>query len=400
MASKDKDIIIEDELYDGYFNARIRALEAEGLTPQENRQKLADLLRETRVSKGLSLEEVAEITRVRVTYLEAIEQAAYDVLPSRAFAIGYIKAFARALDLDEESLADLYKRESDEGHIKLQAPMGASLEDLKPTRRGYVIAAILIVSMIVMWNIFQRKPDINLEFARKIDQDDRFLTSQNNLIHKGLIFVAKPSPPPPDQDIPAPYFTPGLEAGFALIEAEKNANKTVLLVDEAFQRRKGFNAQGVVYGALPSNSSVIIQAKRPVNLVLRTADGLVHFSQNLAPGGAYRIPKRDQQDLIVDVSDYRAIEVFHNGEFAGGLDSDEMTVGRINVRASEQARALDQVYYNRPVAVSSPQTEIEAPSLPTATEDPIPYVPTETTPTGQETVQGSPTEVEVVGPQP
>src|SRR5438552_1770284 len=54
-------------------------------------------LRAMREARGLSLEALAESTRVRASYLTAIEELQLDKLPSRPFVIGYIRAYAQAL---------------------------------------------------------------------------------------------------------------------------------------------------------------------------------------------------------------------------------------------------------------------------------------------------------------
>lgn len=381
MESKDNITIIEDEPYEGYFKD-LKPHQLDGAFGEEigtGRQELADILRNRRVKLGLTLEEVAETTRVRRNYLEALEQVAYDVLPSRAFAIGYVKAYARALGLDEESLADIYKREIEDGQVKLQAPIGATLDDVQPNNRNYVIGALLIVTLIVGWNIIQRRHDLMLEFHNARSQVDKDFTKPNTLIQNGLINVAKPSPPPPDQDIPALYYTPGLEEGFAAIEAEKNANNTVYVpANEALQQRKAFNPKGAIFGASPADSSVIIQAKKGVTLIVRTTQGAVLFAQPLLPGAAYRVSMAaDQQGLIVDVTDAKAFDVFYNGEYAGILDANVMPISKINARAAAQAKLLDQAQSNNKVAVSAPPTStlIELPTLPVQSSEPLPYIP-------------------------
>jgi cytoskeletal protein RodZ len=64
------------------------------------------VLRAAREAQGRTLPQLAEATRVRRAYLQAIEDMRPDLLPSRPFAVGYAKAYARALGLDAEDLAE------------------------------------------------------------------------------------------------------------------------------------------------------------------------------------------------------------------------------------------------------------------------------------------------------
>lgn len=61
-------------------------------------------LREAREARGLSLEDVAAETRIRLEYLEAIEQDNFAALPDDVVARGFVRNFARTVGLDPEAL--------------------------------------------------------------------------------------------------------------------------------------------------------------------------------------------------------------------------------------------------------------------------------------------------------
>jgi len=58
---------------------------------------------------GISLEEIARDTKLRVTTLKAIEDANFEVLPGGIYNISYIRQYARAIGADEGSLVRLYQ---------------------------------------------------------------------------------------------------------------------------------------------------------------------------------------------------------------------------------------------------------------------------------------------------
>jgi cytoskeleton protein RodZ len=58
---------------------------------------------------GVSLEEIARSTKLRVTTLKAIEDAKFDLLPGGIYNISYIRQYARAIGADESSLVRLYQ---------------------------------------------------------------------------------------------------------------------------------------------------------------------------------------------------------------------------------------------------------------------------------------------------
>jgi cytoskeleton protein RodZ len=70
-------------------------------------------LRAAREQRGLSRDEVAETTKIPQRSLEALEEGEYDALPSRTYAIGFSRTFARAVGLDGEEIAEQVRVELD-----------------------------------------------------------------------------------------------------------------------------------------------------------------------------------------------------------------------------------------------------------------------------------------------
>jgi hypothetical protein len=62
-----------------------------------------------RQSKGISLEQISNMTKLRVSTLKAIEDANFDVLPGGIYNISYIRQYARAIDANESYLLQLYR---------------------------------------------------------------------------------------------------------------------------------------------------------------------------------------------------------------------------------------------------------------------------------------------------
>jgi len=62
-----------------------------------------------RKTKGISLEEIARNTNLKVTTLKAIEEGNFDVLPGGVYNISYLRQYARAIGADESSLVQVYR---------------------------------------------------------------------------------------------------------------------------------------------------------------------------------------------------------------------------------------------------------------------------------------------------
>ena len=69
-------------------------------------------LRAARERVGWSLQDVATALRIRLHYLEALEAGRIDVLPGNAYALGYLRSYARTLGLDPNEVARRFKAEA------------------------------------------------------------------------------------------------------------------------------------------------------------------------------------------------------------------------------------------------------------------------------------------------
>lgn len=76
-----------------------------------------------RLNRGISLEQIAESTKISVRSLEAIERGDFRKLPGGIYTTSYIRQYARAIDYDESAILAFYYREM-------------SSSDASPSRTG------------------------------------------------------------------------------------------------------------------------------------------------------------------------------------------------------------------------------------------------------------------------
>jgi curved DNA-binding protein CbpA len=65
-------------------------------------------LKKIRDELGVSLEEIAEMVKVRIVYLHAIEDDQFEKTPSRIFLKGFLRAYAQCMGLDGDIVAGRY----------------------------------------------------------------------------------------------------------------------------------------------------------------------------------------------------------------------------------------------------------------------------------------------------
>jgi cytoskeleton protein RodZ len=71
--------------------------------------ELGHILREARETKGLTLEEVQQQIRINARFLAALEEGEYERLPTPVHARGFLRNYARFLNLDPKPLVDRYE---------------------------------------------------------------------------------------------------------------------------------------------------------------------------------------------------------------------------------------------------------------------------------------------------
>jgi len=86
-------------------------------------------LLEERVKKGYTLDEVSKATKIRASFLVAIENGEYKKLPSGTYAHGFVRNYAKFLGLPENELLALFKREYDEDKFVKVLPDGFARQD-------------------------------------------------------------------------------------------------------------------------------------------------------------------------------------------------------------------------------------------------------------------------------
>jgi cytoskeletal protein RodZ len=82
------------------------ALVRHGIT--NGMDELGHILREARETKGYTLAEVQQETRISTRFLEALEDGEYDRLPTAVHVRGFLRNYARFLGLDPEPLLNRY----------------------------------------------------------------------------------------------------------------------------------------------------------------------------------------------------------------------------------------------------------------------------------------------------
>jgi cytoskeleton protein RodZ len=219
-------------------------------------------LAEARRQRGWSLDEVAERIRVRREFLEALEDMNVKLLPGKAYALAFLRSYARELGIDEKAIVDQFQDECaltrDGTQPQMRTPTSRPRKE-----RPWAIAASLVAlaALLVGWRAFEMRAD---------------------------------------RDAPAERAVAGAP------------------VQEAKQETASVSASGA------ESRVVEIRAVTAAWLEARGPDGTVFLSRTLQPGDVYR--PDPSPGWTLHARDGGAFELYINGASAGLLGTAGMPV--------------------------------------------------------------------------
>lgn len=130
-------------------------------TESFTQKPIGDQLRGARELKGWTLAEAAKRTKVKVEQLEKIEKSQFDLLPSLAYARGFIRIYARELGLDGWALLRQFNGEVDSGYdvIELQPqdleaiPRRRQPGAATPQNFGRIVITVVVLTALLIGGI-------------------------------------------------------------------------------------------------------------------------------------------------------------------------------------------------------------------------------------------------------
>jgi cytoskeleton protein RodZ len=123
-------------------NMMSSALTETGTTPAAPRAG-ADL-RAARERLGWPIEDVAAALRIRQPHLEALEEGRIDLLPGNAYALGFLRTYAKTLGLDPDEIVRRFKAEASEVNRRTELVFPAPMPE-----RGLPAGAVILLGVVL-----------------------------------------------------------------------------------------------------------------------------------------------------------------------------------------------------------------------------------------------------------
>ena len=128
--------------------------------------ELGTRLKEARLSKGYSLDDLQEITKIQKRYLVGIEEGNYAIMPGTFYVRAFIKQYAEAVGLNSDELLEQYKSEvpnSRPTEVTQSVPYTPSRRTARTSGRmmetapKFIVALFIIVIIAVIWFLYSQK---------------------------------------------------------------------------------------------------------------------------------------------------------------------------------------------------------------------------------------------------
>lgn len=108
-------------------------------------------LREERLKRKLTLEEVSKNIKIRINFLSAIEKGEYQKLPSHAYAYGFVKNYAEFLGLPKQEILALFRREFNEDKVYKVLPEGFVKSSNFLTNRKKIQENLVFIAIVFLF---------------------------------------------------------------------------------------------------------------------------------------------------------------------------------------------------------------------------------------------------------
>ena len=128
---------------------------------QENFSTLpvGEILRRVRVQYGLTLEQVADDTRIVMAYLVALEQGDFERLPAAVYVTGFVRTYSEYLNLDSLKMVQLLKAQTGISR-PVERPKIFPVtkpEQRLPSRKGAIISAVALALILISGKVLYHK---------------------------------------------------------------------------------------------------------------------------------------------------------------------------------------------------------------------------------------------------
>lgn len=170
---------------------------------------IGEILRQARINKNMTIQDVHEITKILPRYLKAIEEGQWDALPGVVYAKGYIRSYADAVGVDGDflirqfdqllkgSTADAINHEVDLPNIKADRDVISSSGRPQSAIWWVLILVGIVAVTVIGYFVLVWSPNARQESSPSPPVTEQQPAPQAPPKTEEPITKPEPSPPPP-----------------------------------------------------------------------------------------------------------------------------------------------------------------------------------------------------------
>lgn len=144
--------------------------------------EIGSTLREARVRRNLTLQQVEEDTKIRVKYVQAMENEEFDIMPGPTYVKGFLRTYSQYLGLDPDVIIGEYRSREPRTVTRVhEEPFGGVSTLGKPrSHRGRnTIVFVAVICLLVLGVIWILGRNQSPESQLPSQPDDLGLTSSS-----------------------------------------------------------------------------------------------------------------------------------------------------------------------------------------------------------------------------
>jgi cytoskeleton protein RodZ len=257
-------------------------------------REVGQVLTAARNEKKMTIWQVADQIHIRQQHLADLEEGRLDNLPGRVYILGFIRTYARLLDLDgEELIRRVSTLPNGLGYARSQIPTPIRGEE-EPKFPVLIFSAVLVVVM-ALGGYFFLKPSANT-------------TSTNPLSLDSLHFQEKNQEIKIDSPLEEKILEQLLELPSAAVlpsSVESSALKGETIVEKP---SKLLNVEKAIKDTASLSKKITLKAREPSWVEIRDDGGRVFFMRVLQRGEEYVVP--DKPGAVLNTGNAGGIDIF------------------------------------------------------------------------------------------
>jgi len=281
-------------------------------TPAPASTNLGQILRDARVAKDLTIEQIATELRIEARQLAALEDNRFEQIGVPVFVKGYIRQYAQRLGVDQRNLIEIYGRQAKLAEVQIQPSKTIRLRDERQITVWIVAVLVLLligVGLAVWW-----MNGASYDFGRTAQSAQ---TAAPRVEPAAAAAPADSSPanaetaaPPPAETAPAPEpaAAPATAPAAAVAAEPPSATRlargaTPLSLDVTFDAESWTeisDARGekLFVGLGTPGKRLTLRGEPPVAVTFGNADAV----RLIVDGERYQIPTQGRQGKLVRFS--------------------------------------------------------------------------------------------------